>query len=279
MDEVSEPQGPYGHVPDPGSGDAGAHQPGHGAPQQAPYDQQGQQSGYGPRRGPETVPPTGPGRGTPWYARWYLWVAVATVIVAGAAIAAAIIFGPSMFGATGGEERPPATPSPPPEDDPSGGTPGEEPDEGADEPPSDNTGEPGQELALGESVAIGEDWEVVVDDPNMDATSDLLDGGNPEPPEGTVYVTITLTATNTGDEAAQIYNNIAMAYVDESGEQFLTSTAVAPDDAYLLSETPVGQSDSGNYVFEVPEGSEGGYWLVRVRTPHFTGPTFTYANE
>ncbi|GGD36640.1 hypothetical protein GCM10010915_16630 [Microbacterium faecale] len=257
-------------MPDSGSGDAGSHPSGHGAPQQAPYAQQGQQLDYGPGGGPGTRPPTSPGRGTPWYARWYLWVAVATVIVAGAAIAAVVIFGPSMFGATGGEERPPATQSPSPEEDPGDGT---------GEPPSDDTGEPGQELALGESVAIGEDWEVVVDDPNMDATSDLLDRGNPEPPEGTVYVTINLTATNTGDEAAQIYDNIAMAYVDESGEQFLTSTAVAPDDAYLLSETPVGQSDSGNYVFEVPEGSEGGYWLVRVRTPHFTGPTFTYANE
>src|SRR5699024_4525932 len=35
------------------------------------------------------------------------------------------------------------------------------------------------------------------------------------------------------------------------------------EDAYLLPTVSPGQTVSGSYVFEAPEGTTGGYWLVR----------------
>lgn len=204
-----------------------------------------------------------------------MWVAVATVIVGAGAIAAAVAFGLAQF--TGDDEdRPPAG-------QPTATAPADEPTEEPTSDPTDdataqNPDDPPQEKSLGDSAALDDNWDVVVHDPNMDATADLLDAGNADPPEGTVYATITVTATNAGSEPAQVYDSIVMAYVDANGEQFDASAALASDDAYKLSLTAPGESGTGSYVFEVPEGSAGGYWLIQARYSE-TSPVIVYVNE
>lgn len=246
-------------MPDPGTGNSG------------------QQPGYGTPDGPGEHPrgTAGGTKAPPWYARWYVWVAVATVIVGAGAIAAGVAFGIAQF--TGDDEdRPPAS-------QPTATAPADEPsEEPTSAPPDDATDEsPGgspQEMSLGDSAVLDDNWEVVVHDPTMDATRDLVDAGNVEPPEGTVYATITVTATNIGSEPEKVYDGIVMAYVDANGEQYDSSAAVALDDAYKIAATPPGESDTGSYVFEVPAGSAGGYWMIQARYSD-TAPVIAYVNE
>ena len=114
----------------------------------------------------------------------------------------------------------------------------------------------------------------------MDATQIVMDeeAANPEPADGNIYVMVYVTATNNGSEPAPVYESMAMAYVDQNGEQFSGSTAVAPDDAFNLSEVAPGESATGSYVFEVPEGSQGGYWLIQSSTDQ-SAPIVAYANN
>src|SRR5699024_8703295 len=60
------------------------------------------------------------------------------------------------------------------------------PGDGADEPSDGTDGNapgPAQELAMGESAALNDNWMVSID-AVMDATEDLLANQNPEPPRG-----------------------------------------------------------------------------------------------
>src|SRR5690625_7859596 len=65
-------------------------------------------------------------------------------------------------------------------------------------------------MVLGESATLDDAWDVTVQDPDMDATQAVVDEGNSEPSDGNIYVMVYITATNTGSEPAQVYDNIAM---------------------------------------------------------------------
>ena len=194
-------------------------------------------------------------------------------------VIALVVFG--IVKLTGDGDDPPPTTDPTttePTDEPTEDPTDEPTDEPTDDPTDQNTDGSPQELALGESASIDDNWDVTVQDPNMDATQAVIDEGNSEPPEGMIYVMVYVTATNNGSEAAPVYESMAMAYVDQNGEQFGGSTAVAPDDAYSLSDVAPGESATGSYVFEVPEGSQGGYWLIQSSTDE-AAPIVAYANN
>src|SRR5690625_6958694 len=106
-------------------------------------------------------------------------------------------------------------------------------------------------MVLGESATLDDAWDVTVQDPDMDATQAVVDEGNSEPSDGNIYVMVYITATNTGREPALVYDNIEMGYLDDDGQQFDWSNAVAADDAFVLPAVSPVEDGMGTYDFEM----------------------------
>lgn len=119
-------------------------------------------------------------------------------------------------------------------------------------------------LGLEQVAQLGSDWELSVQDPLMDATEDVMaqPDTNRPPAVGSTYVMVYMTATNTSDIELTLYDELAMDYLDKAGNQHNGSDAVAPEDAWSLPPVQPGETVTGSFVFEVPQGSTGGYWLV-----------------
>ena len=201
-----------------------------------------------------------------------MWVAAALVIVL-------VVFGIVKLAGGGGDDpEPTADPTTTePTEDPTSDEPTEDPT--SDEPTDDGPAGPTDELALGDSATLDENWEVTVQEPNMDATQQVVDDGAVEPQDGNKYVMVYVTATNTSDQEMEAYPNIVMGYVNSNGDQFDGSTEVAPDDMYAQPVVAPGDSATGTWLFEVSEDSEGGYWLIQSNVEGSSNPPIvSYVN-
>jgi len=187
---------------------------------------------------------------TPWYSRWWVRLVLLVLIV---------LMGVGIIYLMGGS--PPVDPEP---TETATATAPEKPE------PTGGGGEPTQEAleneihALGDIVTVSEVWEVTLQDPTMDATGQVLEASadNSEPAQGSVYATVYVSATNTSDQARTLYDEVGVTYIGPDGTQFPSADVLGPEDAYLIPTVAPGQTVSGSYVFEVPEGISGGYWLI-----------------
>lgn len=191
----------------------------------------------------------------PWYRRWWVRVALLVLIV---------LVGVGIMSLMGG--------SPPPDPEPNATTAASDKPEptGDGAEPTGEGVEPTQEAleneihALGDVVTVSDVWEVTLQDPTMDATGQVLEAAadNTEPADGSMYATVYVSATNTSDQARTLYEEVGVTFIGSDGTQFPSADVLGPEDAYLIPTVSPGQTVSGSYVFEVPEGTSGGYWLI-----------------
>ena len=125
---------------------------------------------------------------------------------------------------------------------------------------------------LGSEVA-SDNWAVVVNSVNMDATEEVLAANQfNEISDGEVFVLVDLTATYLGEDAGQTFD-VTVDFVSDSGEVYKSydHNSVAPDPQFGHDELFEGGSSTGNIVFEVPAGTTG---VLRVNPGFLSDPIF-----
>ncbi len=122
--------------------------------------------------------------------------------------------------------------------------------------PSSGVGTRQNPVPIGTAANLGDGWTLTINSVNLDATAEVAGGNmfNDQPPEGSVYVLINLTASYAGpDEKASPF--LFMSGVTSSNVEIdgLDTFVVAPDPTFdSLGEVFAGGSTSGNTVLTVP---------------------------
>lgn len=121
--------------------------------------------------------------------------------------------------------------------------------------PSANVGTRDSPVPVGVPADIGDGWTLTVNSVNLDATDEVVGGNmfNEEPPAGSVYVLINVTATYNGSDDKTspfiFMSGVTSSNVEISG---LDSFVVAPDAFDSLSDVFAGGSLTGNFALAVP---------------------------
>lgn len=139
--------------------------------------------------------------------------------------------------------------------------PADETDEEPAEEPAAEVGTRENPAALGATIE-GDDWTVVINSVNLDATDAVLaeNDFNDEPDAGTVYIGINYTATYTGDDAdGQMPAFVSIEYVTGAGVTVngLDKILVGPDEMDTMSTIYNGASVTGNDYIQVPTPVDG----------------------
>ncbi|HWV49436.1 MAG TPA: hypothetical protein VN035_08265, partial [Microbacterium sp.] len=133
-------------------------------------------------------------------------------------------------------------------------------EEGAD---ADGVGSQENPAPLGSTIS-GDEYDVVVNSVNLDATEEIVAANpfNEAPADGYAYALVNATVTYTGDETG--YAIMAQfAYLTSGGEVIESTEAVVvpPEPALGLAELTPDTSATGNLVLQVPVDDDG---LIRV---------------
>lgn len=87
---------------------------------------------------------------------------------------------------------------------------------------------------------------------------------NDPPPDGSVYVLVEITVKNIGSaEAVSPAGTFEVDYVTPDGRSFEREYAVIPNDLSDLGDLYEGGEVTGNQVYLLPVGSEGGVWAIK----------------
>lgn len=126
----------------------------------------------------------------------------------------------------------------------------------------------------GDTFVFG-DWELAIGETNTDATQEIIDaqledyGGDEEyttpPDEGSVYITVPVTATFTGADRDDPASALTYDYVSADGHSYASMIlgVSIPNDLYDVGELYNGATGEGDVLQMVPEGAaEGGYWRI-----------------
>lgn len=107
------------------------------------------------------------------------------------------------------------------------------------------------------TTLAGEDWEVTINDVNLDATSEIVEENlfNDEPEPGFTYINVNVTITYIGDDENGEMNMTTIAYVTADGNTINSydNMVVPPEPLDTMSTLYPGASTSGNIAFAVPE--------------------------
>lgn len=146
-------------------------------------------------------------------------------------------------------------------------------DETAAEEESEDIGTRDNPAPIG-SVITGEEWEVVVNSVQLEATNAVMAANtfNDPPADGEAYLIVTVTTTYLGEDSS--YDSMVdVDYVTADGT-VITSTdnfAVAPEPEFGMTELFAGASSTGNIVLAAPIGDDG---LLRVTPGLFADDVF-----
>ena len=132
-------------------------------------------------------------------------------------------------------------------------------------------------IAIGTAFATDE-WEVVINDVDMDATDLVLQESpySDPPAEGNVYVLVDLTATYLGEDSSSTWD-VDTTFVSDSGNTYKSydANALAPEPRFGYDELYAGGSETGNLIFEIPADATG---LLRVEPGFWADPIFVTTN-
>ena len=147
-------------------------------------------------------------------------------------------------------------------------------DFGADEPSitdpdgteaGDGVGSIEQPAAIGDTITFTDyadvdEWQVVVGDPTLDATADVLaaDEFNLEPAAGSQYVVVPLVYTYLGAESGYPFLGASPEFVGSDGAVYSVAYATYPESLYDAPELTSGAQAPVNAVFEVPSTAVAG---------------------
>ncbi|PFG18502.1 hypothetical protein [Serinibacter salmoneus] len=128
------------------------------------------------------------------------------------------------------------------------------------------------------SVITGEEWEVVIDAVQLDATDAVMAANqfNDPPADGEAYLIVTVTTTYLGQDSS--YDSMVdVDYVTADGTVITSSDnfAVAPEPEFGMTELFTGASSTGNIVLAAPLGDTG---LLRVTPGLFADDVFVALN-
>lgn len=131
----------------------------------------------------------------------------------------------------------------------------------ADEAAADEVGTRSNPAPLGAPVE-GQEWTVVVNSVDLDATDEVAAENEFNDPadEGTVYISINVTATYTGSDAdGQFPASVGIDYVTADGVTVnsFDKIVLGPDELDSLSALYEGASATGNRTIQVPTPVDG----------------------
>jgi hypothetical protein len=122
-----------------------------------------------------------------------------------------------------------------------------------------------QPAAIGDTItftdyADADEWQVVVGDPALDATADVLaaDEFNMDPAAGSQYVVVPLVYSYLGAETGFPFIGASPEFVGTDGAVYSVTYATYPDSLYDAPELTTGAQASVNAVFEVPSSAVAG---------------------
>lgn len=128
------------------------------------------------------------------------------------------------------------------------------------------------------SVLAGDEWEVVVNAIDLNATDAVIAANmfNEPPAEGNTYALVNVTVTYRGAESS-FDTMVGLAWVTADGRviESFDSMAIAPDPTLGLNELYTDASFTGNEVLEIPADGLG---LLRVTPGIFADELFVTAN-
>ncbi len=126
------------------------------------------------------------------------------------------------------------------------------------EAPSPGEGTRTNPLPIGSTFSQG-DWEVTVNDVNLDATDEVMAENmfNEEPAEGDVYILVNVTVKYLGNDSEGAYPYVDVSYVTAGGNtrESYDTFAVAPDPLSDANTLYHGAEESGNVVLAAPNDS------------------------
>ena len=129
----------------------------------------------------------------------------------------------------------------------------------------DGVGSIEQPAAIGDTITFtdyseADEWQVVVGDPTLDATADVLaaDEFNLEPAAGSQYVVVPLTYTYVGTESGYPFLGASPEFVGSDGAIYPVTYATYPESLYDAPELTSGAQAPVNAVFEVPTAAVAG---------------------
>lgn len=111
---------------------------------------------------------------------------------------------------------------------------------------------------LGETI-VGDGWEVSISDVTADATEAIAQANkfNPAPPEGQRYLTVRVTLTRTGQDAAYPFD-VEIAYITAQGISLREAAVHTPTRIDLLTELQPGATIIGDVAYLVhPSQTDG----------------------
>ena len=129
----------------------------------------------------------------------------------------------------------------------------------------DGVGSIEQPAAIGDTITFTDysevdEWQVVVGDPTLDATADVLaaDEFNLEPAAGSQYVVVPLVYTYLGAESGYPFLGASPEFIGSDGAIYPVTYATYPESLYDAPELTTGAQAPVNAVFEVPSTAVAG---------------------
>lgn len=145
-----------------------------------------------------------------------------------------------------------------------------------EEPAGEADGTRANPLPVGSTIST-DNWEVTVNDVNLDATDVILAENmfNDAPEDGHVYIMVELTATYVGSDPEGDAPWVGVEYVSASGNSFETYDAFVsePNSFDRTGTLYEGASTTGNIALQVPADDVAG-GTVRVTPSLFGDPMF-----
>lgn len=122
-----------------------------------------------------------------------------------------------------------------------------------------------QPAAIGDTITFtdfsdADEWQVVVGEPTLDATADVLaaDEFNSPPAEGSQYVVVPLDYTYLGTETGYPYAGAMPEFIGNDGVVYSLGFATYPESVFDTAEVVPGGQAHANAVFEVPTAAVSG---------------------
>ena len=126
------------------------------------------------------------------------------------------------------------------------------------EAPSSGHGTRTNPLPIGSTFGQG-DWEVTLNDVNLDATDEVMAENmfNEEPAEADVYILVNVTLEYLGNdsEGADPYVDVSYVTTDGNTRESYDTMAVGPDPLSNANTLYHGAEESGNVVLAAPKDS------------------------